>query len=79
MAIIATTRPGRLHTYVYDFVHDILQVFHCKGLMNGAPLQSGYDCHTSPDGKELIIFDTACILPCYIVHYGPSQGVFKYA
>ncbi|XP_071112947.1 protein mono-ADP-ribosyltransferase PARP14-like isoform X2 [Haliotis cracherodii] len=55
------------------------EVFHCKGLMNGAPLQSGYDCHTSPDGKELIIFDTACILPCYIVHYGPSQGVFKYA
>ncbi|XP_046570910.1 protein mono-ADP-ribosyltransferase PARP14-like [Haliotis rubra] len=54
------------------------EVFHCTALMNGAALKPGYDSHTSPDGKELIIFDTACILPCFIVHYGPSQGVFTY-
>ncbi|XP_046335597.2 protein mono-ADP-ribosyltransferase PARP14-like [Haliotis rufescens] len=29
----------------------------------------GYDSHTSACGKELVIFDTARILPSYIVHY----------
>merc|ERR1712188_268944 len=43
--------------------------FQCQAQMDGQPLQSGYDSHRSPDGTELVIFDQAQILPCYIVHF----------
>ena len=38
----------------------------------------GHDAHTSPDGKELVIFNSAHILPCYIVHYQNAKGEFVY-
>jgi len=43
--------------------------FQCPGRMDGKQLQLGYDSHRSPDGSELVVFDQAQILPCYIVHY----------
>lgn len=45
------------------------KVYKCPGLMNGAPLVPGYHSHISPDGTEIVIFDTKQILPTYIVHY----------
>jgi hypothetical protein len=35
----------------------------------GAPLMAGYDSHVVNDGQEVVIFDTAQILPCYVVHW----------
>lgn len=43
--------------------------FQCPGLMMGAPLKKGYDSHLSPCGTEVVIYDNAQILPCYIVHF----------
>lgn len=37
--------------------------------MMGAPLMPGYDSHIVNDGAEVVIFDTAQILPCYVVHW----------
>ena len=36
--------------------------------MDGQPLKAGYNSHLSPDGMEVVIFDVAQILPCYVVH-----------
>ena len=55
------------------------KVFHCKKLIHGAALSKGHDSHTSPDKKELVIFNSHHILPCYVVHYKFSSGEFKYA
>uniref|UniRef100_A0A8B8BUY0 Poly [ADP-ribose] polymerase n=1 Tax=Crassostrea virginica TaxID=6565 RepID=A0A8B8BUY0_CRAVI len=55
------------------------KVFHCKKLIHGAALSKGHDSHTSPDKKELVIFNSHHILPCYVVHYKLSSGEFKYA
>lgn len=54
------------------------KVFHCKKLIHGAPLSKGCDSHTSPDKKELVIFNSYHILPCYVVHYKIHTGEFKY-
>lgn len=54
------------------------KVFHCKKLIHGAPLSKGCDSHTSPDKKELVIFNAHHILPCYVVHYKMGIGEFKY-
>lgn len=54
------------------------KVFHCKKLIHGAPLSKGCDSHTSPDKKELVIFNSHHILPCYVVHYKMCTGEFKY-
>jgi len=43
--------------------------FQCPGLMMGAALKKGYDSHLSPCGTEVVIYDNAQILPCYIVHF----------
>ena len=55
-------------------------MFQCKSLIHGAALKTGYDAHTSPDKKELVIFNAHHILPSYIVHYEQvHQGKdFKY-
>jgi hypothetical protein len=45
------------------------KVYKCPGLMNGAPLMKGYHSHVSPNGTEIVIFNTRQILPTYIVHY----------
>lgn len=40
--------------------------------MLGAPLERGYDSHVFivvNDGQEIIIYDAAQILPCYIVSW----------
>ncbi len=55
------------------------KVYHCTKLIHGASLQSGYDSHMSPDGKEVVVFDPRRVLPCYIVHYSMKSGDFKYA
>jgi len=40
-----------------------------KRTMYGKPLVKGFDSHCDPSGKELVIFDSAQILPSYIVHF----------
>uniref|UniRef100_A0A8B8BMY6 Poly [ADP-ribose] polymerase n=1 Tax=Crassostrea virginica TaxID=6565 RepID=A0A8B8BMY6_CRAVI len=55
------------------------KVFHCKKLIHGAALSKGHDSHISPDKKELVIFNSHHILPCYVVHYKLSSGEFIYA
>ena len=54
------------------------KVFRCTNLIHGEPLESGHDSHTSPDGKELVIFNSYHILPSYVVHYGDAKGDFLY-
>lgn len=54
------------------------KVYNCTKLIHGAPLQKGYDSHTSPDKHELVIFNAYHILPQYIVHYTTGTGEFKY-
>ena len=45
------------------------KVFKCRQMMNGSSKKEGYHSHMSPDGKEIVIFDSAQINPRYIVHY----------
>ncbi|XP_048239190.1 uncharacterized protein LOC124148675 [Haliotis rufescens] len=54
------------------------KVYKCTKLIHGASLAKGNDSHTSPDGKELVIFNSHHIIPCYIVHYETSSGDFTY-
>ncbi|XP_066302677.1 uncharacterized protein [Branchiostoma lanceolatum] len=54
------------------------KVYQCSSLIHGSPLMKGSDSHTSPDKKELIIFNSHHILPCYILHYTHAHGDFKY-
>ncbi|XP_041366331.1 uncharacterized protein LOC121381203 [Gigantopelta aegis] len=54
------------------------KVFQCTKVITGAALTKGYDSHTSPDKKELVIFKSAHILPSYIVHYTTANTEFKY-
>ena len=54
------------------------KVYRCSKLIHGEPLEIGHDCHTSPDGKELVIFNSHHILPSYVVHYGEATGDFTY-
>lgn len=49
----------------------------CPGRMDGAPIQPGFDSHLSPCGQEVVIYDNAQILPCYILHYKPGQTLGK--
>jgi len=53
-------------------------VYRCTNLIHGEPLEVGHDSHTSPDGKELVIFNSHHILPSYVVHYGEAIGDFTY-
>lgn len=53
-------------------------VYRCTNLIHGEPLEIGHDSHTSPDGKELVIFNSHHILPSYVVHYGEAKGDFLY-
>jgi len=43
--------------------------FQCNKRMDGQGLKPGYDCHISPKGNEVVIFDTDQILPRYIITY----------
>lgn len=45
------------------------KVYNCTKLIHGAALKAGFDSHTSPDKKELVIFNKYHILPSYVVHY----------
>ncbi|ESP03210.1 hypothetical protein LOTGIDRAFT_171695 [Lottia gigantea] len=54
------------------------KAYKCTKLIHGSTLMSGHDSHTSPDNKELVIFNSHHILPCYIVHYKAGGGEFKY-
>ncbi|XP_050418622.2 uncharacterized protein LOC126831981 [Patella vulgata] len=56
------------------------KAFQCTKLIHGSNLQKGYDSHTSPCKKELVIFNSHRILPSYIVHYANSShgADFKY-
>lgn len=54
------------------------KVYRCANLIHGEPLERGHDSHTSPDGKELVIFNSHHILPSYVVHYGEATGDFTY-
>jgi hypothetical protein len=54
------------------------KAYRCTNLIHGEPLQTGHDSHSSPDGKELVIFNSRHILPSYVVHYGEAKGDFSY-
>lgn len=54
------------------------KAYRCTKLIHGASLKAGYDSHTSPDDKELVIFNSAAILPAYIVYFKQSNADFKY-
>jgi len=42
--------------------------------MHGAPKKPGFHSHSSPNGLELVIFDTKQILPIYVVHFKTENG-----
>eukprot|EP00794_Sanderia_malayensis_P012150 gene12150-13403_t len=54
------------------------KVFRCKYIIQGDSLRQGHDSHMSPDGKEVVIFNSHHILPSYIVHYSIAYGDFQY-
>lgn len=54
------------------------KVFECKTVNHGAKLTKGYDSHMSPCKKELVIFNSHHILPCYVVHYTLANSEFHY-
>nr|KAI8728513.1 CAunnamed protein product [Biomphalaria glabrata] len=54
------------------------KVYMCSGLITGSSLKDGYDSHMSPCKKEVVIFDTAAILPCYIIYFEQAIGEFSY-
>ncbi|CAG5130807.1 unnamed protein product, partial [Candidula unifasciata] len=55
------------------------KVYECQSMIVGAALMKGYDSHMSPCKKELIIFNSAAILPCYIIYFQNAKSDFKYA
>ncbi|XP_005100639.1 uncharacterized protein LOC101862421 [Aplysia californica] len=56
------------------------KIYKCKKIIAGASLQEGFDSHTSPCGKELVIFDSASIWPCYVIYFTKAaHGDFQYA
>ncbi|BFZ18603.1 hypothetical protein BsWGS_21642 [Bradybaena similaris] len=55
------------------------KVYECPSMILGAALMKGYDSHMSPCKKELVIFNSAAILPCYIIYFQKTKGDFKYA
>ncbi|KAL8572703.1 hypothetical protein ACOMHN_049832 [Nucella lapillus] len=54
------------------------KVYDCTEIKEGSKLQKGFDSHMSPDKKELVIFNSDCILPNYIVHYTSASETFTY-
>ncbi|XP_046334977.2 protein mono-ADP-ribosyltransferase PARP15-like [Haliotis rufescens] len=54
------------------------KIFKCEEMNLGAPKEPGYDSHVDPFGKEIVIYEDDCILPCYIVHFDIS-GRFKHS
>ncbi|XP_059146071.1 uncharacterized protein LOC131933308 [Physella acuta] len=54
------------------------KVYECPKMITGASLKPGYDSHMSPCKKELVIFNTAAILPCYIIYFCNAEGAFQY-
>ncbi|XP_064647654.1 uncharacterized protein LOC135500253 [Lineus longissimus] len=54
------------------------KVFTCKNVIHGENLKNGYDSHTSPDKKELVIFNSYHILPVYLVHFSDEEEEFAY-
>jgi aprataxin and PNK-like factor len=48
------------------------RIYTCPAVMEGVGCRRGYDSHTSPCGEELILFDAAQVLPCYLVVFGAS-------
>ena len=56
----------------------VYKIFHTPGMILGEPLKDGYDSHMSPCRKELVIFHSDRILPCYVVHYAANASEFRY-
>ncbi|KAL6045080.1 Poly(ADP-ribose) polymerase catalytic domain containing protein [Balamuthia mandrillaris] len=40
----------------------------------GVPCREGFDSHTSPCGKEIVVFSPGQILPIYVIHYTAKRG-----
>ena len=39
-------------------------------MLSGCALRAqGYDSHLVKDGEMVVIFDSAQVLPCYVVHF----------
>eukprot|EP01087_Luapelamoeba_hula_P013060 TRINITY_DN3710_c0_g1_i1.p1 TRINITY_DN3710_c0_g1~~TRINITY_DN3710_c0_g1_i1.p1 ORF type:complete len:336 (+),score=63.11 TRINITY_DN3710_c0_g1_i1:506-1513(+) len=43
--------------------------YQCSGRMDGAGQHDGADCHYSPKGNEIILFDPAQVVPRYIITF----------
>lgn len=48
------------------------RIYTCPEVMEGVGCRRGYDSHMSPCGEELVLFDAAQVLPCYLVVFGAS-------
>jgi hypothetical protein len=45
------------------------RTYNCPDRMDGESCMLGYDSHTSPCGEELVLFDAAQVLPCYLINF----------
>ena len=76
--------PSYSMAYIRDGIKLLLcqvlpgKVFKCTRIIHGENLRHGHDSHMSPDGKELVIFNSHHILPSYVVYYKPMHGDFQY-
>ncbi|ELR21503.1 Poly(ADPribose) polymerase catalytic domain containing protein [Acanthamoeba castellanii str. Neff] len=43
------------------------RIYKCEDLMHGAPCTPGFDSHMSPCEGELILFEAAQVLPCFVI------------
>jgi len=47
--------------------------FQCTERMDGSDRQAGFDSHYSPKGHEIIVFESAQILPRYIITFSQDS------
>jgi len=47
--------------------------FQCTERMDGKDRQAGFDSHYSPKGHEIIVFESAQILPRYVITFSQDD------
>jgi hypothetical protein len=45
------------------------KAFKMNNVITGCELTKGYDSHISPNGQEVVIFNTDLIIPCYKITF----------
>lgn len=43
------------------------RIFHCSEMMVGKACVRGFDSHMSPCEQEMVLFEAAQVLPCYLL------------